>query len=426
MQHVLIFWLSRFVQTGQLTIQIDTGQKFLLSGKQPGSEQITVSIRLKSSVQLLRLLLRPDPVCGELYVDGDLQITSGTLSQFMDFLFINGQHWQKSPAGRLISKLYTLIAWCRTINPVARSRRNVAHHYDLTDQLFDLFLDSQRQFSCAYFSEETDDLEMAQTRKIARLAAKLNLTENHRILDIGCGWGGLATALNILSPDTYVTGITLSENQFNYFKQAIEAHPENDRLSVFLQDYRTLGNRQFDRIVSVGMLEHVGRQQIDQFFSCIDRHLSPDGVALIHAIGRFGKAQPTSPWIDKYIFPGGYLPNLEQITRAIENTGLKITDIEIMRLHYAKTLAAWREKFEANTSQLAEIYDERFVRLWRLYLLACENYFAHGCGMVFQIQLTHRQDAVPLTRTYITEKEAQFTDHLCQTALSGKQNPSPN
>ena len=426
MQHVLIFWLSRFVQTGQLTIQIDTGQKFLLSGKQPGSEQIAVSIRLKSSVQLLRLLLRPDPVCGELYVDGDLQITSGTLSKFIDFLFINGQHWQKSPAGRLISKIYMLIAWCRTINPVARSRRNVAHHYDLTDQLFDLFLDSQRQYSCAYFSEETDDLEMAQTRKIARLAAKLNLTENHRILDIGCGWGGLATALNILSPDTHVTGITLSENQFNYFKQAIEAHPENDRLSVFLQDYRTLGNRQFDRIVSVGMLEHVGRQHINQFFSCIDRHLSPDGVALIHAIGRFGKAQPTSPWIDKYIFPGGYLPNLEQITRAIENTGLKITDIEIMRLHYAKTLAAWREKFEANTSQLAEIYDERFVRLWRFYLLACENYFAHGCGMVFQIQLTHRQDAVPLTRTYITEKEAQFTDHLCQTALSGKQNPSPN
>lgn len=205
MQHVLIFWLSRFVQTGQLTIQIDTGQKFLLNGKGSGSEQIAVSIRLKNSTQLLRLLLRPDPVCGELYVDGDLQITSGTLSQFMDFLFINGKHWQTSPAGKLISHLYKLTAWCRTINPVARSKRNVAHHYDLTDQLFDLFLDRQRQYSCAYFAKETDDLEMAQNRKIARLAAKLNLTKNHRILDIGCGWGGLATALNILSPDTHVT-----------------------------------------------------------------------------------------------------------------------------------------------------------------------------------------------------------------------------
>lgn len=174
------------------------------------------------------------------------------------------------------------------------------------------------------------------------------------------------------------------------------------------------------------MLEHVGRQQFDQFFSCVDQYLSPDGVAVIHAIGRFGKAQPTSPWIDKYIFPGGYLPNLEQITRAIEKTSLKITDIEIMRLHYAKTLAAWRDAFEANKSQLADIYDERFIRLWRFYLLACENYFAHGCGMVFQIQLTHRQDAVPLTRAYITEKEAQFTDRLCQTALSGKQSPSHN
>ena len=174
------------------------------------------------------------------------------------------------------------------------------------------------------------------------------------------------------------------------------------------------------------MLEHVGRQQLDQFFSCVDQYLSPDGVAVIHAIGRFGKAQPTSPWIDKYIFPGGYLPNLEQITRAIEKTSLKIADIEIMRLHYAKTLAAWRDAFEANKSQLADIYDERFIRLWRFYLLACENYFAHGCGMVFQIQLTHRQDAVPLTRAYITEKEAQFTDRLCQTALSGKQSPSHN
>ena len=183
MQHVLIFWLSRFVQTGQLTIQIDNGQKFLLNGKDSGSEQMAVSIRLKSSAQLLRLLLRPDPVCGELYVDGDLHITSGTLSQFMNFLFTNGKHWQTSPAGKLISQLYMLTAWCWTINPDARSKRNVAHHYDLTDQLFDLFLDRQRQYSYAYFAKETDDLEMAQNRKIARLAAKLNLTKNHRILD---------------------------------------------------------------------------------------------------------------------------------------------------------------------------------------------------------------------------------------------------
>lgn len=165
---------------------------------------------------------------------------------------------------------------------------------------------------------------------------------------------------------------------------------------------------------------------LTSFFSCVDRYLSPNGVAVIHAIGRFGKAQPTSPWIDKYIFPGGYLPNLEQVTKAIEKTNLKITDIEIMRLHYAKTLAAWRDTFEANKSKLADIYDERFIRLWRFYLLACENYFTHGCGMVFQIQLTHRQDAVPLTRSYIAEKEIQYTDLLCQTAPFGKQNRSPS
>ena len=426
MQHVLIFWLSRFIQSGRLTIQIDNGQKYLLNGKDRDAGQLTISIRLTNSTQLLRLLFRPDPICGELYVDGHLQITSGTLAQFMDFLFINGRHWRRSPSGKVIWFFYKLTAWCRTINPVAKSKRNVAHHYDLTDQLFDLFLDRRRQYSCAYFATDSDDLNMAQNRKIARLAAKLNLTGGHRILDIGCGWGGLATALNVLSPDTHVTGITLSENQYRYFRQAIKDRAGSDRLAVLLQDYRTLGDRQFDRIVSVGMLEHVGRQQFNQFFSCVDRYLSPNGVAVIHAIGRFGKAQSTSPWIDKYIFPGGYLPNLEQVTKAIEKTNLKITDIEIMRLHYAKTLAAWRDTFEANKSKLADIYDERFIRLWRFYLLACENYFTHGCGMVFQIQLAHRQDAVPLTRSYIAEKEIQYTDLLCQTAPFGKQNRSPS
>ena len=181
MQHVLIFWLSRFIQHGQLTIQINTGQKFKLRGKDTGPNDLALSISLRSSRQLLWLLLRPDPVCGELYVNGDLKITSGNLGQFMNFLFINGHHWQNSPAGKLIGQLHKLTAWWRTINPVARSKRNVAHHYDLTDQLFDLFLDSQRQYSCAYFVGDTDDLEMAQNRKIARLAAKLNLTENHRI-----------------------------------------------------------------------------------------------------------------------------------------------------------------------------------------------------------------------------------------------------
>ena len=218
MQHVLIYWLSRIVQSGQLTLQIDTGQKYLLRGKGPNAEGLAISIQLKNSMQLMRLLLRPDPVCGELYVDGDLKITSGTLGQFMNFLFINGRHWQQSPAGKVIFSIYRLTAGWRTLNPIARSKRNVAHHYDLTDQLFDLFLDRQRQYSCAYFAEDTDDLDMAQTRKIARLAAKLNLSENHRILDIGCGWGGLATALNILSPDTHVTGITLSEKQYSYFR----------------------------------------------------------------------------------------------------------------------------------------------------------------------------------------------------------------
>ena len=426
MQHVLISWLSRFVKQGQLVIQIGNGQKYLLSGKDGNAEQPKIGIRLKRRSDLLRVLLRPDPTFGELYVDGQLEITAGNLQQFLDFLFINARHWQNSATGKLVSSFYRLTGWWRTLNPVSRSRRNVAHHYDLTDQLFDVFLDRRRQYSCAYFAADSDDLERAQNRKIARLAAKLNLTGGHRILDIGCGWGGLASALSDLSPNTEVTGITLSENQYQYFKNRLENRMHNASLDVLLQDYRTLGDRQFDRIVSVGMLEHVGRQQINTFFSCLDRYLSDDGVAVIHAIGRFGKAQPTSPWIDKYIFPGGYLPNLEQITRAIEKTSLKITDIEIMRLHYAKTLAAWRAAFEANTASLADVYDERFIRLWRFYLLSCENYFVYGCGMVFQIQLAHDQEAVPLTRTYITEKEAVYTDLLCQTVPSGKKNPLPN
>ena len=240
---------------------------------------------------------------------------------------------------------------------------------------------------------------------MARLAAKLHLQENMKVLDIGCGWGGLATALSKCADTLNITGITLSANQYAYFKKLIEEKSLNKQLSVELCDYRKLGNRRFDRIISVGMLEHVGKQNLNRFMASIDRHLADNGVAVIHSIGRNGRPCATSPWLIKYIFPGGYLPTLRQMMQAIEKTTLKVTDIEIMRLHYAETLHHWRARFEAQKDQLPEHYDEAFIRMWRFYLICSENYFRYAHGMVFQIHLARRHEDVPQTRDYIANEE---------------------
>ncbi|MGH6886480.1 MAG: class I SAM-dependent methyltransferase, partial [Geminicoccales bacterium] len=288
-------------------------------------------------------------------------------------------------------------------NPVPRARANAAHHYDLSDALYDLFLDADRQYSCAYFTHPHDDLAQAQADKKRHIAAKLLLRPGHRVLDIGSGWGGLGLYLAGAGAGE-VVGITLAEEQLKVSRARAEQAGLADRVRFELRDYRDQAGR-FDRIVSVGMFEHVGLQHYPAFFRKIRELLVEDGVALVHAIGRMHGPGATNAWIRKYIFPGGYAPALSEVLPAVERLGLWVTDIEILRLHYAKTLRAWRRRFMANRDRVAQVYDERFCRMWEFYLIGSELAFRRMGHMVFQIQLAKRQDAVPLTRDYIVDWE---------------------
>jgi cyclopropane-fatty-acyl-phospholipid synthase len=286
---------------------------------------------------------------------------------------------------------------------VSAARANVAHHYDLSDTLYDLFLDADRQYSCAYYMSFDDTLERAQEQKKRHLAAKLLLRSGHRVLDIGSGWGGLALYI-AQAADVDVTGVTLSTEQHGYSNQRVDKAGLTDRVRFELKDYRHENGR-YDRIVSVGMFEHVGVGHFREYFDKIRDLLTDDGVALIHTIGAADGPGAAHAWIRKYIFPGGYSPALSEVVPIIERAGLHITDIEVLRLHYAETLKAWRQRFMANRDRVSAIYDERFCRMWEFYLAGCEAGFRHSGLVVFQIQVSKRIDTVPLTRDYILEWE---------------------
>jgi cyclopropane-fatty-acyl-phospholipid synthase len=289
-------------------------------------------------------------------------------------------------------------------NPAARSKRNVAHHYDLSGRLYSLFLDRDRQYSCAYFPRGDETLDAAQLAKKRHIAAKLRMDRpGLEVLDIGSGWGGLGLML-AREHGARVLGITLSEEQLAESRARAEAEGLADRVRFELLDYRSI-TRQFDRIVSVGMFEHVGIGFYPAYFNTIARCLRPDGVALVHSIGRFEGPSATNPWIQKYIFPGGYCPALSEVLPSVERSGLFSTDIEVLRLHYAETLRHWRRRFAANRDTIAAIYDERFCRMFEFYLCGSELAFRRQGHMIFQIQLARRHDAVPLTRDYIYEGE---------------------
>jgi cyclopropane-fatty-acyl-phospholipid synthase len=289
-------------------------------------------------------------------------------------------------------------------NAVGRARRNVAHHYDLNGRLYGLFLDRDREYSCAYFPKGTETLEQAQAAKKRHIAAKLCLDRpGLSVLDIGCGWGGMALTL-ARDYGARVTGITLSTEQLSEARARAKAEGLADRVSFELLDYRVMDQR-FDRIVSVGMFEHVGVVHYRTFFDTVARCLAPDGVALLHSIGQWDGPGTNNPWIRRYIFPGTYCPALSEVMPAIERSGLLTTDIEVLRLHYAETLRHWRRRFAANRDMIASLYDERFCRMFEFYLSSVELAFRYGSLTVFQIQLAHRQTAVPLTRDYITKHD---------------------
>ena len=364
------------------------------------------TLRLKKKSLDYALILNPALYVPEAYMDGDLVIEDGTLYDFIEIAAMNYarvEHFPLMDALRLIGIGSRKV---KQFNPVGVAQKNVAHHYDLSDELYDLFLDRDRQYSCAYFTDPDNDIEAAQAAKKRHLAAKMLLDRKGlSVLDIGSGWGGLGMYIAEVS-GADVTGVTLSTEQHRVSNQRARDAGLDSRARFHLQDYRDLPEK-YDRIVSVGMFEHVGKRNYREFFTKLEGLLADDGVAVLHSIGRLDNPAPINPFIRKYIFPGADVPALSEILPIIENSGLICTDIEILRLHYAETLRLWREAFEARRDEVAAIYDERFCRMWELYLIICEMGFRYENLMVFQMQLSKSLDAVPLTRDYMFDWERE-------------------
>ncbi|HSR54824.1 MAG TPA: cyclopropane-fatty-acyl-phospholipid synthase family protein [Alphaproteobacteria bacterium] len=397
---LLIRLLRKLIHTGSLTLIDAKGRKHVICDE--GDPRITV--RIHDAATQWKLALNPALYVGEAYMDGRLTVEEGSIYDFLDVA--TRQLWlpgNESVVTALVT-LRNLVRALQQINPVKRAKANVAHHYDLSDTLYDLFLDSDRQYSCAYFDRPNTSLEDAQEAKKRHIAAKLLLNRpNLTVLDIGCGWGGLALFL-AAETGAKVTGITLSEEQLKVARARAERAGLSDRVSFHLRDYRDEDKR-YDRVVSVGMFEHVGVPHYPVFFRKVHELLADDGVALLHSIGRADGPGSTNPWVRKYIFPGGYCPALSEVLPAAEKQLLYVTDIEILRLHYAKTLREWRHRFMENRDKVKALYDERFCRMWEFYLSGAEVAFRNEFQMVFQMQMTKDQEAVPLTRDYITDWE---------------------
>jgi cyclopropane-fatty-acyl-phospholipid synthase len=363
-----------------------------------------ISARFTSRSAQSNALLDPELRFGEAYMEGTFVVEQGSIADFLD-LVAREQAADPPWATPLAVLRYAWRRLCQ-LNSRAHARSNVAHHYDLDHRLYSLFLDSDRQYSCAYFEAPAESLDDAQLAKKRHLAAKLLIHPGDRVLDIGSGWGGLALYLAEFCR-ARVTGITLSSEQLEAAQARAGEGGLASKVDFRLADYRDVDGP-FDRIVSVGMFEHVGVGFYDAFFRKCAALLAEDGVMLLHSIGRAGPPNATNPWIRKYIFPGGYIPSLSEVLPAIERAGLVVTDVEILRLHYAQTLAAWRERFLAHRDDVARIYDARFVRMWEFYLACSEVAFRHFGLMVFQVQLARRQEAVPLTRDYLVEAESRL------------------
>jgi cyclopropane-fatty-acyl-phospholipid synthase len=399
--------LSRLIRVGRLTIKGMGPDPIVLGTPAPDAPQLDVVVRVKDRFTAWKIGLRPGLYFGEAYMDGALAIEQGSLWDLLELCGRNfaGSTWH-GRRGRLLRFAQRLWRFGQQVNLRGRARRNVAHHYDLSDVLFRHFLDADRQYSCAYFTSPHDTLEQAQAAKTAHIAAKLALRPGLRVLDIGCGWGGLALSLARLT-GADVTGITLSQEQAAIARHRVEEAGLQDRVRIEVKDYREVEGR-FDRIVSVGMFEHVGVPHYRTFFDTVTRLLAADGIALIHAIGRKDGPGVTAAWTRKYIFPGGYVPALSEVLPAVEQSGLWVTDIEVLRLHYAETLRHWRERFLRHRALIREIYDERFCRMWEFFLATSEMGFRYDNLMVFQMQLARRVDAVPLMRDYMFTAEAEL------------------
>ena len=412
MERLLRLALTGFIRSGNLRFTTARGEAIRF-GDGAGNP---VAFHFTSSAALYRVLRDPELRLGEAYMDGSLVLDEGTIGDLLA-IFLRQDRSGRPPYFARPQWLWRYLQRRITqFNRRSRARNNVAHHYDLDGRLYSLFLDADQQYSCGYFDETAQSLDDAQLAKKRHLAAKLLLNgPDRKVLDIGCGWGGLALYLaEFCKAD--VAGITLSDEQLKLARERAQERGLGGHVQFRLQDYRDTQGP-FDRVVSVGMFEHVGVVYYDAFFRKCAELLAEHGVMVLHSIGRSEGPNVTNPWIAKYIFPGGYIPALSEVLPAIERAGLLVTDIEILRLHYAETLRTWRERFLAHAEDVRRIYDERFLRMWEFYLAASEMAFREQAMMVFQIQLAKRQDVVPTTRDYIGREEHRLR------ALEGRSRP---
>jgi cyclopropane-fatty-acyl-phospholipid synthase len=400
MDRLLRYFLTRFIRRGAMNVTTSSGLKFSC-GDGTGDP---VSVRFMTADAERRVLIDPELALGELYTEGSFILDHGSIADALAVLM-------DQPAivpgwARLQWGWRYLVRRVQQFNPRGRARNNVAHHYDLDGRLYSLFLDADKQYSCAYYEAPDATLDEAQLAKKRHIAAKLLIEPGDSLLDIGSGWGGLGLYLAEMT-GARVTGITLSSEQLQIANARAAEKNLAGAAKFFLEDYRDISGP-FERIVSVGMFEHVGIDFYDTYFARCAELLTKDGVMLLHSIGRSEGPDTTNPWIAKYIFPGGYIPAMSEVLPAIERAGLLICDIEILRLHYAETLKAWRERFMARADEAMQLYDERFTRMWEFYLAASEMAFRKQNLMNFQILLTKRQGVVPMTRDYIANAEARL------------------
>ena len=402
--------LSSFVRTGGLTVVGPDGRRTENRGG-PGPE---VTIRLTDPALYRTLFLNPELKAGEAYMDGTLIVEQGSIRDLLMIFALNRDHLRGQPLQQAVRKFAKRVRKLATRNTRAASRANVAHHYDLSNALYRLFLDRDLHYSCAYFQSPDDSLELAQRQKLRHIAAKLDLKPGQKILDIGSGWGGLAMYLAEVA-DVEVLGVTLSTEQHALATERARERGLEQRVRFELRDYRDVQGP-FDRIVSVGMFEHVGVSQHAEFFQKVRQLLTPDGAALLHTIGRMGGPGPVSPWFRKYIFPGAHVPAISEVATAAEWAKLWVTDIEILRRHYAETLKHWEARFQQHRAEAEAMFDARFCRMWEFYLIAGEIGFRYGKQMVIQMQMSRNLDSLPITRDYLLHTERE---------LMGRERPLP-
>jgi len=394
--------LKRFIKNGTLRVIESDG----VVTEFKGTSEPVATIHLHSPDLPFKMFRNPELYTGEAYMDGTLTFEDCTLKDFLDLFSLNRGSMASYPMQKVLRRISRTVRSVQQHNPIGKAQKNVAHHYDLSAEMYSLFLDEDMQYSCAYFENGDESLEEAQEKKKRHIAAKLKLQDGQRILDIGCGWGGLALYL-AQHANVEVLGVTLSEEQHQVAVERAKDAGLSDRVHFELLDYRKVDDR-FDRIVSVGMFEHVGVSRYDEFFGKVYELLQHDGFAVLHSIGHMSPPSVASPWLRKYIFPGAYSPALSETFAATERQHLWVSDVEVLRVHYADTLVEWNKRFQENRERIAEIYDERFCRMWEFYLLSAETMFRTGAQMVFQMQLSRIREATGLTRDYMFETEEMY------------------